>query len=52
VFYLVTGYKFRPADENPYLQVQTEDPNDLEEFGLDGEDGDFEMTGRSGGWYH
>jgi hypothetical protein len=25
VFFVVTGYKFRPASDNPYLQVPMED---------------------------
>jgi len=24
-FYVITGYKFRPASDNPYLPVNTED---------------------------
>lgn len=39
----VTGYKFRPADENPYLMVRGDDlTDDLEEFGLS-DDGDVEL---------
>jgi hypothetical protein len=34
IFYVATGYKFRPAADNPYLQVSTseedESPNDVE----------------------
>mmetsp|Transcript_5156 Transcript_5156/g.11383 ORF Transcript_5156/g.11383 Transcript_5156/m.11383 type:complete len:151 (-) Transcript_5156:224-676(-) len=41
-FYVVTGYKFKPAEDNPYLKVELEDPDELEEFGLD-EEGELEM---------
>lgn len=31
VFFVLTGYKFRPASDNPYLQLpQDEDTDDLE----------------------
>ena len=30
VFFVVTGYKFRPASNNPYLQVPTEDEDEIE----------------------
>lgn len=49
LFYLITGYKFRPADENPYLAVRTSDEgDDLEEFGLT-DDGDIELSRSPGG---
>ena len=41
-FYVVTGFKFKPADDNPYLAVNRDDPDQLEEFGLD--DGEMELT--------
>mmetsp|Transcript_5162 Transcript_5162/g.11418 ORF Transcript_5162/g.11418 Transcript_5162/m.11418 type:complete len:394 (-) Transcript_5162:208-1389(-) len=28
-FYVVTGYKFKPAEDNPYLKVELEDPGDF-----------------------
>ena len=42
-FYVITGYKFKPAEDNPYLPVAKDDPElddgeggeNLEEFGLD-----------------
>ena len=34
LFYVATGYKFRPREDNPYLAVRAEE--ELEEFGLDG----------------
>lgn len=30
VFFVLTGYKFRPASDNPYLQLSLEDEDDLE----------------------
>ncbi|KFP82778.1 Protein GPR107, partial [Apaloderma vittatum] len=30
VFFVLTGYKFRPASDNPYLQLSQEDEDDLE----------------------
>ena len=43
LFYFVTGWKFRPADANPYLAVETQerDAAELEEFGLDDYEDDF-----------
>ncbi|GAB5032083.1 protein gpr107-like [Nannochloropsis oceanica] len=43
LFYCVTGAKFRPADANPYLAVNTQerDAAELEEFGLDDYEDDF-----------
>ena len=35
LFYGVTGLKFRPAEDNPYLALQRQDDGDLEEFGLE-----------------
>ena len=43
LFYVVTGYKFRPAEDNPYLPLKKGD-GDLEEFGIDDdEDEDAEL---------
>ena len=33
VFFIVTGYKFRPASDNPYLQVPVD--SDEEELEMD-----------------
>lgn len=30
IFFLVTGYKFQPASNNPYLQVATESDDEVE----------------------
>ena len=30
MFFIVTAYKFQPANDNPYLQVPTDDEEDLE----------------------
>lgn len=39
LFYMVTGYKFRPAPDNPYLPIRSEDDMLMnnQEYGLDGE---------------
>ena len=34
LFFTITGYKFRPAVDNPYLPVRTED-SEAGEYGLD-----------------
>ena len=43
-FFLLTGYKFRPASDNPYLSVASEDAVSRE-YGLG--DDDMEMAGMS-----
>ena len=47
LFYCISGWKFRPADANPYLAVNNRDvdPAELEEFGLEDEydDDDFDV---------
>lgn len=45
-FYLITGYKFRPQQDNPYIPVQSEEAEALQEFGLSNEN-DFEMVSTS-----
>ena len=30
IFFIVTGYKFQPASNNPYLQVATESDDEVE----------------------
>lgn len=42
-FYVVTGYKFKPMDDNPYLKVELEDPDALDEFDHLDEDSQIEM---------
>jgi len=42
-FYVVTGFKFRPDDANPYLPLKREDDENDFEFGLDGDEG-VELT--------
>jgi G protein-coupled receptor 107 len=42
VFFTLTGYRFRPLDQNPYLEVSTR-IDSLDEFGLD--DDDLEIQG-------
>eukprot|EP00636_Phaeomonas_parva_P006110 CAMPEP_0118851136 /NCGR_PEP_ID=MMETSP1163-20130328/691_1 /TAXON_ID=124430 /ORGANISM="Phaeomonas parva, Strain CCMP2877" /LENGTH=465 /DNA_ID=CAMNT_0006783421 /DNA_START=139 /DNA_END=1536 /DNA_ORIENTATION=- len=37
LFYVLTGVKFRPAEDNPYVKLSQEDDDDTEEFGLDDE---------------
>jgi len=44
MFYVLTGYKFRPNAENPYLPVNTMDDEEMEEFGLS-EDGEADVHG-------
>ncbi len=47
LFYVITGYKFRPAVDNPYLLVRTEDLEG-QEYGLDENDGDgLELLGNN-----
>jgi len=48
VFYVVTGYKFMPKDDNPYLPVAKDDPDEnSSEFGLGPEaDGDLELPAK------
>lgn len=38
IFFVVTGFKFQPADDNPYLPVRTQDEDGKSEYGL-GEEG-------------
>lgn len=40
LFFVVTGYKFRPSLDNPYLPVSTEGLEG-DEYGLEGEDNDI-----------
>lgn len=44
-FYFITGWKFRPQEQNPYISVPHDDDDALEEFGLD--DDGMEMTDQS-----
>ena len=30
VFFVTTGYKFKPASDNPYLQVPSDDEEEIE----------------------
>lgn len=56
LFYTVTGFKFRPAPDNPYLQVSTEEQGEgLHEYGLvrhDYTEDDLELTALSGSVDH
>ena len=50
LFYVVTGFKFMPADENPYLPVRKDDDDADEnenEYGLEDE-AELEMTEQIG----
>lgn len=40
LFFVVTGYKFRPSLDNPYLPVSTEGLEG-DEYGLEGDDNDI-----------
>lgn len=39
LFYVITGYNFRPAVDNPYFPVRTEE-NEAAEYGLESNRGD------------
>jgi len=54
LFYMLVGYKFRPIEKNPYLQVKGDSDDEdeglnLEEFGLNEGDYDDEMSSPSTG---
>lgn len=42
-FFSVTGYRFRPIVQNPYLEVATHHIESLDEFSLDDSDDDLEI---------
>ena len=44
LFFIVTGYKFRPVPDNPYFNVPTDEAADGEEYGLEEGAGDEEKT--------
>lgn len=46
-YYVSVGYKFRPAAQNPYLQLPADD-NDADEFGLDDDWDDEEAALHAG----
>jgi hypothetical protein len=46
IFYVVTGYKFKPAVDNPYLPVRSDEGSLLEEEGLEA-DTNIELISRS-----
>lgn len=41
-FFAVTGYRFRPVQQNPYLEVSTR-IDSLDEFAMDDDDDDFDV---------
>lgn len=43
LFFVVTGYKFRPSLDNPYLPVSTEGLEG-DEYGLEGDDNEYDGT--------
>ena len=54
MFYMLVGYKFRPIEKNPYLQVKGDSDDEdeglnLEEFGLNEGDDEDEMSNPSTG---